>query len=260
MYSGTEIIEINYRFAWTHQLNRDLLVGLHVGTCSNTAKQTSCPSETMGKGGKSGSFRIGAKHLRLEPAARTEVDLPEGAAPELAPEAELVGHARLHRPAGRTLPPLGRAGRGHPDTGRIEEVRRGWGLGGASRVWEEDRCAAEIGDFCLLCGGRWCFVSASEQGAQRQSRTTRARAGRQTTSPHLTSSACLATGIGGKWRGWTGKVTSQSPGWELKHRGRSGLFLGGRYFFVFIYCILHFTSKHACAYLIILKCDVSKKF
>lgn len=44
------------------ELNRDLLVGLHVGT---------------------------------------EVDLPEGAAPQLAADAELVADARLHRVDGR---------------------------------------------------------------------------------------------------------------------------------------------------------------
>ena len=54
-----------------------------------------------------------------EPAARTKEDLPEGSAPELAPEAELVGHARLHWrvPACQTTAAaLGRAGRGHPET------------------------------------------------------------------------------------------------------------------------------------------------
>lgn len=67
-----------------------------------------------------------------EPAARTKEDLPEGSAPELAPEAELVGHARLHR----RVPAY-----------RIEGIRRrrkGWGLGALGFGGSE--CGG-IGDF-----------------------------------------------------------------------------------------------------------------
>lgn len=103
--------------ASTHQLNRDLLVGLHVSTCrrkstpnrfSDTRREHNPPKKKNQKNGNPPTRR-GA-------AARTEVDLPERAAPELPPEAVLVAHARLHRPP----PPLLFAGRrralSHPTT------------------------------------------------------------------------------------------------------------------------------------------------
>jgi hypothetical protein len=83
--------------AQTHQLDGDLLAGLHSRTCNSQRDHQSHR--------KGDSFRI--KTQLLSPATeQTEEDLPEGAAPELAPEAVLVANARFHRrgaPQGRVV-------------------------------------------------------------------------------------------------------------------------------------------------------------
>lgn len=109
----------------TYQLNRDLLVGLDISPCTQRG-QTNRTASKIDRGLQNPQRWNPKFGARAEQPARTEIDLPEGAAADLAAEPKLVPNPRLHPgPPRRNVPPkLGNSHRAEPKRQRLKKKTR----------------------------------------------------------------------------------------------------------------------------------------